>query len=260
MQDDTRETVDIYRKALRQQGFSASAIYQRVRLLRGIGVPPELATRNDVLRQLDRATAKSTRRVYLNMLRTAFRDMRDLGLVDHDPTFGLRTPSPPRARPRPMNTHEIESVLSVGGRVRAWSILGYRAGLRAHEVVAVRKEHLRWTNHGWTLHVVGKGGVVAAIPAHAEVVALLQSYPDYDGRLWPINPSTMSSAWRVAAESVGVRGRRFHDLRHTFATQVLNATGDLLVTRDLLRHASVQTTQIYALPDESRAFDAVAGL
>lgn len=261
MQAHFPDVVEIYRDALTSQGYSQSAIYQRTRLLRALGVSPNDATREDVLAVMERATKASSRRVYLNMLRASFSDLRDLGLVDHDPTVGLKTPTPPRGRPHPLNAREVAALLDMTGRERDWTIFGLRAGLRAHEVVQVRPCHLEWHDAGWMLRIPnGKGSLDAAVPAHPSIVKFLEPIRESDHVLWPIRASHMSSQWKLAAERVGVTGRRFHDLRHTFASSVYSNTGDLLVTRDLLRHASVQTTQVYALPDESRAFDAVAGL
>jgi len=258
---DISEKVSTYREVMRSQGFSTSAIYQRTRLLNALGVSPDEATREHVLSVLGNAGKASTRRVYLNALRSAFRDMLGLGMVDHDPTAGLRTPAPARSRPHPLTQNEVDLLLTIEGRARSWTILGLRAGLRAKEVVAVKPEHLEWTDSGYVLRIPnGKGGLNATVPAHPDVVAMLEPLRDYHDRLWPINANTMSQAWRQAAESVGVHGKRFHDCRHTFASTIYSHTGDLLVTRDLLRHASVQTTQVYAASDDDRAFSAVSGL
>lgn len=257
---DTPELFAYYEGALAAQGFQSSTIYQRIRLLKQLGADPRTATRADVLRVLDAAHKASTRRVYLNSLRIAYHDLRQLGLVDVDPTEGLRTSAPPRARPRPMNEREVTALLSLPGRERSWSVLGLRAGLRAAEVCRVKPTDLQWTDRGWVLHVIGKGGTDCVVPAHPDVVALLEPLAGYDRPLWPMRPCHMSTRWRAAAESVGVHGHRFHDCRHTYATQLFSQTGDLYTVQQLMRHASIQTTTIYAKPDESRQFDAVAGL
>jgi integrase/recombinase XerD len=233
-------------------------VYARSRLLGKLG-PPETATLDDVLRVIGTAHAASSRRVYLQVLRNCYRDLLELGLVDHDPTRGIRTPSPPRRQPRPMSDEEVRAVMSLGGRVAAWTLLGCKAGLRASEVVGLTTDDLEWTNRGWMLRVRGKGGVVARIPAHAEVVDLLHSLSGVRGRLWPIRACTMSTAWSKAARSVGVH-RRFHDCRHTFASRLFSETGDIYTVSRLMRHANVATTQVYAQPDEARQFAAVVGL
>lgn len=258
---DTPEIISAYLDVLRSQGYSASAVYQRGRLLAALGVPPDQAARADVLRVLSRAEKASTRRVYLNQLRNAFRDLRELGLVDHDPTYGLKTPAPARSKPRPLTAAEIDALAGMPVRERAWTTLGLRAGLRASEVVAVQASDLIDTDLGLVLRVPhGKGGLDWTIPAHPDVVDLLVSFTAVTGRIWRINGGTMSQAWSKAAREVGVEGRRFHDLRHTYATQLYQQTGDLYVTQQLMRHASIATTTIYAKPDESRAFAAVSGL
>lgn len=257
---DTPDAIGQYAAALRSQGYAESTIRTRLRLLIKLDVPPERATRDDVLRVISDADQASSRRVYLACLRSSFRDMRDLGLLDNDPTHGIRTPSPARHQPRPLSDAEVASIMALGGRIAAWTLLGTKAGLRASEVVNVRVDDLEWTNRGWVLRVKGKGGLEARIPAHPAIVDLLHSFEGVRGRIWPINANTMSQAWSAAARSVGVRGRRFHDCRHTFATRLFAETGDIYTVSRLMRHANIATTQVYAQPDEARQFDAVSGL
>lgn len=253
-------TVTAYVEALEAQGYSRSTITARKRLLGKLQTAPEDATRVDVLRVIEDADRASSRRVYLQVLRNSYRDMIDLGLVTNDPTHGIRTPRPPRRQPRPLSDADVAAIMSVGGRIAAWTLLGTKAGLRASEVVAVKADDLEWTNRGWMLRVLGKGGVEARIPAHPDVVRLLQGFTGVRGRLWPINANTMSQAWSAAARRVGVRGRRFHDCRHTFASRLFSETGDIYTVSRLMRHANIATTQVYAAPDEGRQFDAVVGL
>ena len=261
MSSDTPNILATYQRILEQQGYKPTTVYQRIRLLGHLGVSPDQATRADVLRVMDMAHKSSSRRVYLNGLKIAYRDLLELGLVEHDPTIGLRSPAPPRGKPRPLTAVEIAKLLNLTGRELSWTILGLRAGLRAAEVTRVKPADLQMTDQGWVLHIpVGKGGGWGTIPAHPDVVDILQPLAGYDRALWPIRPARLSVAWTEAAEGVGVTGRRFHDLRHTFASQVYAQTGDLYVTQQLMRHASIATTTIYAQPDQGRQFQAVAGL
>jgi integrase len=51
--------------------------------------------------------------------------------------------------------------------------------------------------------------------------------------------------FRRILNAAGLRHRRVHDLRHTFATHLYDKTLDLLLVRDMLCHASVRTTEVY---------------
>jgi integrase len=147
-------------------------------------------------------------------------------------------------------------------RERGWTILGLRAGLRAVEVTRLELSHLERGVHGWQLRVPrGKNDKDATIPAHPQVVQLLTNLPPVDGPVWGFHSRYISRKWKEHAEKVGVHDRRFHQLRHTFATNAYKASGqDLLLTRDLCRHSSVQSTQVYAGIDDERPFAVVAGL
>ena len=255
------DEIATYATWLAAQGYDEETINNKVRLLRRLPPVAEV-TQDDVLWLLAQATKASAKRVYLNNLRLAFRDMQHLGLVTANPTDGLRTPPVPRGVPRPIPPHEVAQLMGMRERERGWMVLGLKAGLRAVEVSRVEKHHLERGVHGWQLRVPrGKNDKDATIPAHPLVVEMLQAQPDTSGPLWPFASRYISRKWREQAEVVGVFGRRFHDLRHTFATNAYKASGhDLLVTKELCRHTSVQSTQIYAGIDDDRPFAVVAGL
>lgn len=242
------------------QGFSASTVRSRARLLSGLGSPPDQASRDDVLRLLEKCSKNSSRRQYLNSLRISYRDMAHLGLVDRDPTLGLRTPAPRRGAPRPIPAPDVALLLTMRGHYRLWTLLGLRAGFRAMEVAQFAPEHLVYTDKGYAIIVPnGKGGKSAMVPAHQDLVEAFRGYEGVEGPLWPYVSRYISRRWRAEAEAVGVTGRRFHDLRHTFATNAYRASGhDLLVTRDLCRHSNVQSTQIYAGIEDERGYDTIS--
>jgi len=261
-QHATCDTIATYGQWLAAQGFDEETINNKVRLLSRLPQPLTEVTQDDVLELLAHARKNSTRRVYLNNLRLAFRDMRLMGLLEDDPTVGLRTPPPQPGRPQPLPPHEVALLMTMRERERGWTILGLRAGLRAIEVVRLERKHLQQGIHGWQLRVPrGKNDKDATIPAHPQVVELMTSLPNTDGPIWDFHSRYISRKWKEHAEKVGVHGRRFHQLRHTFATNAYKASGqDLLLTRDLLRHSSVQSTQIYAGIEDDRPFAVVAGL
>ena len=255
------DKVATYAAWLAAQGYDSETINSKVRLLHRLP-PLDEVTQEDVLDLISQPDKNSSKRIYLNTLRLAFHDMGVLGLVDHNPTEGLRTPPIQRGKPRPIPPQELALLDTMRERERGWGVLGLRAGLRAIEVTRVQGNHLEHGLHGWQLRVPnGKGDKDATIPAHPEVVELLQAQPKTSEPLWGFHSRYISRKWREHAEKVGVHGRRFHDLRHTFATAAYKASGqDLLLTRDLCRHTSVQSTQIYAGVDDERPFAVVAGL
>ena len=56
----------------------------------------------------------------------------------------------------------------------------------------------------------------------------------------------MQTYWQRLRKHSGVKGLRFHDLRHDFATKLLRETGNLRLVQKELGHASIKTTTRYA--------------
>ena len=67
--------------------------------------------------------------------------------------------------------------------------------------------------------------------------------------------------WKRVENTAGVRHRKPHMTRHTFATDVLDATeGDLYAVKELLGHSSTQTTEVYLHSSRTRTESAVRAL
>lgn len=246
---------------MRLEGLSPETIRQRIYVLRHLP-DPLTATVEDVRAALSGDLSASTRATYLRVLRVVFADLTRLGLLQADPVRLIKVPKTPRRQPRPIPRAQIDRLLTMpDADARAWTVLGAFAGLRAGEVARVAGADLWDTDDGPGLHVVGKGGVDAVIPAHPLVVEVLAPHALDSSPLWPYWPKSINRAWQRAAAEVGVTGHTFHSLRHAFATQLYKASGgDLLTVAAACRHASVATTQGYARVAAAAPFRAVAGL
>lgn len=251
-----------YVRQMRAEGWSEETIRQRIYVLRMLDADPATATVEDVARVIDRPLAATTKATYLRVLRMIFVDMNRLGWIDNDPARLVRSPRTPRRRPRPLPAAEVEALLGMGHEdALAWTVLGLFAGLRSGEVVTLTGNSLQDSVQGPVVRVVGKGRLDAVIPAHPRVVEILAPHRGSDGLLWPIWGKSMVRRWGREARAVGVHGRAFHQLRHTYATRLYSATGgDLLTVAALCRHASVATTQGYAQVADERPFSAIAAL
>lgn len=180
----------------------------------------------------------------------------DRGFREDDPTSTLRPPRQRRRLPRPRRRDEavaIEAAAATAGAMwDAVVALMLYAGLRVGEC-----RGLRWVDlDGDFVHIVGKGGVQRVVPLHPAVVAALRRWrrwcpdpswvfpsPRRAGR--PVSTAYLRAGVARIGEAAGVAGLTPHQLRHTFATAVLEGRGDLREVQELLGHASVATTQIY---------------
>lgn len=114
-----------------------------------------------------------------------------------------------------------------------------------------------------SMRIKGRGVVGATLDMLDDAVAAFQALVDAGG-LGPFDTRSLAYCWRravtrakgrwLAQEATTPRPRpwplpddvRAYDLRHSFATEVLLATGDLEATANLLRHANINTTRRYA--------------
>jgi integrase len=127
-------------------------------------------------------------------------------------------------------------------------------------VIRVR---VNYTHGQWGTPKSGHG---RAVPLADRVAAELErhyqraSYQDDDDQVFcqpetgrPYEASTLLGRFKAACRRAGVREVRFHDLRHTFATQMAATGAPLRALQAWLGHASYQTTEKYAdyAPDPS---------
>lgn len=155
------------------------------------------------------------------------------------------------------------------------------SGLRQRACL-IRKPDVKWSEG--RIEVRSKGGRLNRVPLsaalreiiaacwddHPEFVFTFEARGRHRGRIkrqrYPITPAALKSQWRrdraSAAKIVpSIATLRFHDLRHTAATRILRATGNLKIAQQLLNHARISTTAKYAHVLESEllaAMDAVA--
>lgn len=134
--------------------------------------------------------------------------------------------------------------------------LFYGSGIRLAELVALNISDID-LNSGFA-RVTGKGNKVRDVPLGRYCVDALQQWlkvcgtsdpdaPLFTGRRHQrINPRTVQSRIKtIAAERLGDDVLHPHMLRHSFATHLLESSGDLRAIQELLGHADIATTQIY---------------
>lgn len=172
--------------------------------------------------------------------------------------------------PKALTAGEVQQVLSlcdgetvVALRDRAVLLLLARLGLRAGEVAALQIEHFRWSA-GEILVVAGKSGRERLLPLSDEVgravVAYLRHRPlSGDRRVFrcnraPYQPLAPYSVGEIAGRFLRLAGlptghRGAHVLRHTVATQMVRQGVAFKQVADVLGHARLDTTAIYAKLD-----------
>lgn len=196
--------------------------------------------------------------------------------TDATTVLSARGPKYRRKLPRPLSEDSATEILSeigsdaredwIAARDTAIATLLYGLGLRISEALS-----LTGADHPLppVLRITGKGGKtrpVPVIPAAARAVSdyarlcpyeLQPDAPLFRGaRGGPVNPRLIQGAMERARLRLGLPASATpHALRHSFATHLLSAGGDLRAIQELLGHASLSTTQAYTAVDAARLME-----
>lgn len=244
---------------MRAQGQSPNTVQARTRrleLFAELIADPVTATASDIvayMASLPEKITKSTRATYYSHLRAWFDWLVKMEHRDDDPTIRVPSPKAPRRHPRPVTDDQFRRVLStpMHRRTRMMVLLAAFQGLRAHEIAKIRGEDIDHTAR--QLHVIGKGGTDMVLPLHPIVGEYAVDFPVRGfwfraqpiGREGHIHPRSVSGIVGEVMRRAGVPTGGPHRLRHTYATRLVENGENLRVIQELLRHASLQTTQIY---------------
>ncbi len=195
-----------------------------------------------------------------------------------DPTHVLaaRAPKYTRSLPRPLSEEAAKAMISevdsqamepwIAARDAAVLTLLYGCGLRISEALGLARGQAPLPE---VLRIVGKGKkerIVPVLPAAREAVAEYLRLCPYqitpEGPLFlgarggALNPRLIAGAMAQARMRLGLPATATpHALRHSFATHLLAAGGDLRAIQELLGHASVSTTQVYTGVDPGRLLE-----
>lgn len=190
------------------------------------------------------------------------------GRIDANPAAAVRAPKAPRKLPQVLDPDEAKALVEVptdaplGLRDRALLELFYSSGLRLSELCALHWRDLDF-NAG-LVTVLGKGKKQRIVPLGSHASNALQEWraslqqahavqaersgdaPVFPGRNGPITPRAIQLRVRQLAQQQGLFKRVHpHLLRHSFASHILESSGDLRGVQELLGHADIATTQIY---------------
>jgi len=209
-----------------------------------------------------RTTARrlsSLRRFYQYLLREEY--------IDSDPTANVDSPKLGRSLPKLLTEAEVETLLEapdlntdMGLRDRAMLEVLYATGLRVSELVGLQLNQINLRQG--VIRVLGKGNKERLVPLGEEAIDWLNKYinaarPNFfknkpDATVFPSNRGktmTRQTFWHAIKRysiKAGINKQLSpHDLRHAFATHLLNHGADLRVVQMLLGHSDISTTQIY---------------
>lgn len=205
----------------------------------------------------------------LSALRSLFEYLLREGLVKQNPARGVRPPKSPRKLPNTFDADQLTALIDadpdqggerdpLGLRDTAMVELFYSSGLRLAELIALDVRDIDALDA--TLTVTGKGMKTRRVPVGSAAVAAVRTWLSVRGlfagdgepalfvssRGNRIHPRTVQQRLgRWAAVRGAGRHLHPHLLRHSFASHLLESSGDLRAVQELLGHTDISTTQVY---------------
>jgi integrase/recombinase XerC len=232
------------------------------------------------------ANARSIARK-LSAWRSYFRWLSEHSLIGANPVDGIKPPKRDKPLPKALSADDAVRVVAdkrPGNAAdsmaqlcnRAMFELLYSSGLRVSELVGLDLHYVRegdYVSAGWLdlaereVHVTGKGNKARSVPVGEHAIAALQAWLAARGSVQKADPHALFLSERGTRMSPRVVQLRLksharalglpvdvhpHMLRHSFASHVLQSSGDLRAVQEMLGHASISATQVYTALDFQR--------
>ena len=201
----------------------------------------------------------------LSALRAFFDYLLAHGLAEKNPARSVRAPKADKPLPKALDVDDIGSLLDgtdtatpIAARDRAIVELFYGCGLRLSELADLNCPQLDFADA--TIRVTGKGQKTRIVPLGGKAIEAVKKWlpvrrewcEDHEPALF-VSKRGQRLSGRAIQQRVGQmakaaglnRSLHPHMLRHSFASHLLESSGDLRAVQELLGHADISTTQIY---------------
>jgi integrase/recombinase XerC len=209
----------------------------------------------------------------LSALRTFFEFLMREGASTRNPAVDVRAPKQKKRLPTTLDADQMGRLLAfrtddtLSARDKAVMELFYSSGLRLTELVSLDVTSLDLQDR--TVRVLGKGAKSRVLPIGRYAITALERWLTERTMLFAQAPAGAHSGAHAGAVFIGRGGRRLsaravqlrvdlwarrqglgvhvhpHMFRHSFATHLLESSGNLRGVQELLGHADIATTQVY---------------
>ena len=207
--------------------------------------------------------ARSLQRM-LSTLRGFFDFLLREGAVNVNPTLTVRAPKARRNLPEVLDIDQMNFLLDVAATsplaIRDLALLEllYSSGLRLTEVIGIDCHDIDLDQQ--LARITGKGNKTRIVPVGSRASAALRRWLAHRANLVAEGEQALfvgRGGRRLGARNVQMRVKQWarrqglqaglhpHMLRHSFASHILESSGDLRAVQELLGHADISTTQIY---------------
>jgi integrase/recombinase XerC len=183
-----------------------------------------------------------------------------------NPVIGMRAPKSPKSLPQALSIEQTNKLVEIADndilsqRDHAILELFYSSGLRLSELVGLNLDQLDFSEG--TVTVTGKGNKTRIVPLGSQAKHAIENWLVLRQQLLIRNPNEKAvfvskQGRRISGRNIQYRMKEWsikqginssvhpHMLRHSFATHVLQSSGDLRAVQEMLGHANISTTQVY---------------
>ena len=206
----------------------------------------------------------------LSSCRTFFENLLIEGHIQLSPAQNVSSPKSAQLLPKAMDADLVQRLLDfkpkgmIEIRDKALAELLYSSGLRLSEVCQLEVQDLDLKER--TCRVLGKGNKTRIVPVGKKAIQAIRDWMIYRSELKASKETSTHAIFlnnkgnRISARSIqlrleklclqrGIPGINPHMLRHSFASHVLESSGDLRAVQEMLGHSDIGTTQIYTKLD-----------
>jgi integrase/recombinase XerC len=182
---------------------------------------------------------------------------------ENNPCQAIKPPKSPKTLPHALAPDQAHQLLNIKEdddislRDRAILELFYSSGLRLAELISVKLEDI--DGHNGTITVTGKGNKTRIVPVGSFALDAIRAWLKARVKIAtenthlfinpkgkPLSARTIQHRMKYWAIKQGLSSNLHpHLLRHSFATHVLQSSGDLRAVQEMLGHANISTTQVY---------------
>lgn len=201
----------------------------------------------------------------LSCWRAYYRWLARHNVIKRNPCDGIRTPKQPRLLPKALTPNQTQALLDAPAgdifdvRDKAMFELFYSSGLRLSELASLDC-HDGLDLRGAEVRVTGKRNKTRVVPIGRKALEAIQTWLDLRGKIALPDEKALfvgPRGKRIAQRAIQLRLASWtklhglgvhvtpHMLRHSFASHVLQSSGDLRAVQEMLGHANISTTQIY---------------
>jgi integrase len=201
----------------------------------------------------------------LTCLKTLFNKAVEWGQLEINPAVKVKKLREPKQKERILSSAESEKLIEASSAdLKPVLIIALNTGMRRGEILSLRWDDVD-LRKGFIFIKDSKSGQSRNIPINERVFETLKSLPQNSDFVF-FNPGTnghiqdVKTAFKGACRRAGIQGLRFHDLRHTAASWMVEAGVDLVTVSKILGHSSIQMTMRYAHPTPENMRRAVSKL